>query len=69
MAIAPALKRELLLGYQARRLRVSCGLTMQELADLVGVSWEEVFLFERNLPLPLDSKRRILKELWARKTG
>jgi len=43
-------------------------LTQPELADMVGVSVEEVDLFERNLPVALDARRRILKELWAKKT-
>jgi len=54
-------------GFKARRLRLSHLLTQRELADMAGVSPEEVNLFERNLPIPLDAKRRILKELWARK--
>jgi DNA-binding XRE family transcriptional regulator len=48
-------------------LRISSMLTRKELADLAGVPREQVALFEHDLPLPLDSKRRILKELWARK--
>jgi transcriptional regulator with XRE-family HTH domain len=56
-------------GLKARRLRISQQLTQQELADMAGVSHEEVGLFEQNLPLPLDSKRKILKELWAKKAG
>lgn len=56
-------------GFKARRLRISQQLTQQELADMAGVSHEEVGLFEQNLPLPLDSKRKILKELWAKKAG
>jgi len=54
-------------GFKARRLRISQLLTQQELANLAGVFLEEVDLFERNLPLPLDAKRKILKELWAKK--
>jgi len=54
-------------GSTARRLRVGSHLSRQELADLAGVPREHVDLFEHDLPLPLDSKRRILRELWARK--
>jgi transcriptional regulator with XRE-family HTH domain len=53
------------LGVKAKRLRLSFLLTRQELADLAGVSQEHVGLLEQNLPVPLDSKRRIIKELWA----
>jgi hypothetical protein len=61
------LGRESSLGYQVRRLRIFCQLSIQELADLAGVPCKHVDSFEHNLPLPLDSKRRILKELWSRK--
>lgn len=50
-----------------RRLRIYSRLSRQKLADLAGVPRAHVDLFERDLPLPLDSKRRILRELWARK--
>jgi DNA-binding XRE family transcriptional regulator len=52
-------------GVKAKRLRISFLLTRQELADLAGVPKEHVDLLEQNLPVPLDSKRRIIKELWA----
>jgi transcriptional regulator with XRE-family HTH domain len=54
-------------GVNAKRMRISKLLTQQELADMAGVSLEEVDLFEQNLPVPLDARRRILKELWAKK--
>jgi DNA-binding XRE family transcriptional regulator len=53
------------MGVKVKRLRISFLLTRQELADLASVSQEDVGLLERNLPVPLDSKRRIIKELWA----
>ena len=53
----------------ARRLRVSAGLTRQQVADLAGVPFEHVSLFERGFPILLDSKRRLYRELWARKCG
>ncbi len=59
--------RESSTGFKVRRLRIASLLTRRELADLAGVSREEVDLFEHNLPVKLDSKRRILKELWSRK--
>ena len=67
MTTVPTFTQESSPGFKARKLRVSSLMTQQELADMAGVSQEEVNLFERDLPLPLDSKRKILKELWARK--
>jgi transcriptional regulator with XRE-family HTH domain len=61
--------RESSLGSKARRLRTDQNLTQQELAEVVGVSQEEVDLFECGLPVPLDIRRRLLKELWARKAS
>ena len=57
--------RALSLGFSARKLRVSRLLTQQELANMAGVSSGDVSLLEHNLPLPLDSKRRLLKALWS----
>ncbi len=54
-------------GAAARRLRVSNLLTRQELADLSGVPVEHVDLLEHGYPVPLDSRRRIYRELWANK--
>jgi len=44
-------------------------MSQEELADITGVSPEQVDLFERSQPVPLDIRRRLLKELWARKNG
>jgi DNA-binding XRE family transcriptional regulator len=55
-------------GAEARRLRISCLLTQQNLADIAGIPREHVDLLEHNYPVPLDSKRRIFRELWAIKT-
>ncbi|MFC1941602.1 hypothetical protein ACFLWU_00070 [Chloroflexota bacterium] len=60
--------REASIGIRARRLRISEFLTRQQLAALSGVSVQEVGIFERNLPLQLDSRRKILKALWTEKT-
>jgi len=65
MKAAPTLIRNSSMGLKVKRLRISSLLTQRELADLAGVPQEQVDLLERNLPLPLDSKRRILRELWA----
>ena len=56
------------LGAEARRLRIGCLLTQQNLADLARIPREHIDLLEHNYPVPLDSKRRILRELWAIKT-
>ena len=55
------------LGHKVRSLRISLGLTQSELADTVGVTLDEVDLFEHDLPVRLDVKRRLLRELWARR--
>jgi DNA-binding XRE family transcriptional regulator len=56
------------LGAEVRRLRINHFLTQQKLADLAGISKEQVDFLEHNYPVTLDSKRRILHELWALKT-
>ena len=57
------------IGFKVRRLRISQFLTKRALAGLAGVSPKEVDLFEHNLPVPLDARRRILRELWSKKSG
>lgn len=64
-ATATLLNNLLSAGQKARRLRIANLLTQQELAEVAGVPLEHVDLLERNLPVPLDSRRRIHKELWA----
>ena len=61
--------RESSIGPKARSLRISLHLTEQELADSVGLSKEDVHLFENNLPIPLDIKRKFLKKLYAAKSA
>jgi transcriptional regulator with XRE-family HTH domain len=56
-------------GSKARQQRVASLLTRRELADLAGIPVEHVSLFEQGLPVPLDSRRRIMRELWSRKNG
>ena len=63
--LAPA--RNYKVGYKIREMRLSRMLTRQQLADMAGVPREQVTLFEQNLPVALDYKRRILKELFTRK--
>jgi hypothetical protein len=55
-------------GLAVKKLRIAGMLTRQRLADLAGVPLEHVILFEQNLPVPLESRRRIYRELWSRKT-
>ncbi len=69
MPAALTLDREKSLGFKARRLRLSQLLTTQELASMAGVSQEDVNLLENNLPLQLDSKRKLFRALRARKAS
>jgi hypothetical protein len=55
-------------GSEARRLRISLHIGRPELAVMAGVPEEIINLFEHNQPVPLDSRRRILKELWSVKS-
>jgi DNA-binding XRE family transcriptional regulator len=55
------------LGSLARAVRENLVITSQELGDLAGVSSEAVEAFENNQPVPLDARRKILKELWTLK--
>jgi transcriptional regulator with XRE-family HTH domain len=56
-------------GNKARKQRIASLLTRRELADLAGIPVEHVSLFEQDLPVPLDSRRRILRQLWSKKNG
>jgi transcriptional regulator with XRE-family HTH domain len=53
------------LGYWARSLRTHLELSQKEIAKLARVPLKSVDLLENNEPLPLDEKRKILKELYA----
>ena len=53
------------LGRWAKRVRVALNLTQSELANMAGVSLQEVILFEKNLPVILDTRRKLLKILWS----
>ena len=57
------------LGLEAKRIRLTLPLTQHELATIAGVSLKEVDLFEHDLPVQVDVKLKILRELWARKVG
>jgi len=67
MKALPSLTPKSTPGFQVQRLRMTSFLSREELADLANVPLEHVDLFEQDLPLPLDSKRKMLKTLWARK--
>jgi len=56
---------EFSIGTWARRVRLALQLTQEELATMTGVSKEDVDSFEHNLPIKLDSRRKLVKELWA----
>jgi transcriptional regulator with XRE-family HTH domain len=58
-----------LFGSMARRVRISLHLTQRQIAAMTGVSKEAVYLFEHNLPVYLDARRKILKQLWAIKAA
>jgi transcriptional regulator with XRE-family HTH domain len=65
MKSSTTLVNHLSAGQKLKRLRIANLLTQQELAVLASVPLAHVDLLERNLPVPLDSRRRIHKELWA----
>jgi DNA-binding XRE family transcriptional regulator len=64
MIISPA---KLTCGEEAKRLRLACLLTQQKVAEMAGIPRQQVDLLEHNYPVPLDSKRRVFRELWALK--
>jgi hypothetical protein len=66
--VSPISGEKQTLGAEARRLRINLFLSQQKLAELAGIAREQVDLLEHNYPVPLDSKRRVLHELWALKT-
>ncbi|MHB8104805.1 MAG: hypothetical protein ACYDG5_04620 [Dehalococcoidales bacterium] len=65
MSAVLTLSKESSRGFQARKLRLAGHITRQKLAYLSGISAEAIDLFERDLPIPLDYRRRILQTLWA----
>jgi len=64
-----SIDQEKSLGLEAKRIRLALLLTQHELATIAGVPLKEVDLFEHNLPVQVDVKLKILRELWARKVG
>jgi hypothetical protein len=57
------------LGDSARKVRLALRLSQQQLGDMSGTSRDSVYQFEHHLPVCLDARRKILKELWAYKTA
>jgi DNA-binding XRE family transcriptional regulator len=50
-----------------RKLRISKQLTQRDLARLAMVCWEDIDKIEHGIPLPLETKLKILKVLYAKK--
>jgi hypothetical protein len=63
------MEQETALGTKAKRLRLNLMLTQHHLAAMANVPVTEIALFEDNLPVSLDTKRKLLRELWAKKVG
>lgn len=57
------------LGYWARSLRTHLELSQKEIAKLARVPIKSVETLENNRPLPLEEKRKILKELYSIKAN
>ena len=55
------------LALRVKSLRISMGLSRQQLARKLGITPEEVELFEDGLPVPLNSKLKLIRQLWARR--
>ncbi len=58
--------REQSMGFRVRKMRLRLGLTQQELARAAGASEKDIKLLERDVPVILDCKRRVLKILWGK---
>jgi transcriptional regulator with XRE-family HTH domain len=55
-------------GDWAKNVRLSRKISQSELARRCGVSSHEVSLFEKNQPVKLQVKLRLLHELWANRS-
>lgn len=67
MSTVATFKPEVSFGFKIRRLRRAVGLTPRQLARIAGVTQAEVDLCEHDLPVRLDVRRRLLKELLAQR--
>jgi len=52
-------------GAWARNIRMALKLSQEEVAAMAGVPTADVDAFENTIPVPLDSRRRIVKLLYA----
>jgi transcriptional regulator with XRE-family HTH domain len=66
VSLALSIAKKPWIGLEAKRLRKASLLTRYDLATITGVSVEEVDEFERGLPVRLDTKLKILREVWLR---
>jgi len=66
VSVALSIAQKPWIGLEAKRLRQAAFLTRYELATIAGVTLEEVFSFEQGLPVRLDAKLKILREVWLR---
>lgn len=57
--------RETSVGDWARSTRLALHLTQQELAAMTGVPPRDIESFENNIPVSVESRRRLVKELCA----
>jgi transcriptional regulator with XRE-family HTH domain len=67
MSVASSIAQKPWIGLEAKRLRQALLLTQHELAAIAGVTLEEVDLFEQGLPVELDVKLKILREVLVKK--
>lgn len=54
-------------GKMLKNIRASLQLTQREVAERFGVTTKEVGLFEHDLPVRLDAKLKILRQLYPAK--
>lgn len=59
-----SIDQQLSFGQMLRNIRRSLQLTQREIAQRLGVSTKEVGLFERDLPVQLGAKIKILRQIY-----
>jgi transcriptional regulator with XRE-family HTH domain len=59
-----SVEQPIALGRMLRNIRTSLQLTQREVAERFGVTTEEINLFEREMPVRLDTKLKILRQLY-----
>ena len=60
----PAEDQDKSLRLLSKEIRLSLGLTQEELADLADVHQDDVDYFEHSLPVQLETRQKILKTLY-----